>query len=172
MNFSSIKYRKDFVKIINHFNYKTGVEVGICQGKNASYILENSNLKVLYGIENWSVKGCRKCKKETEKKMKKYGDRFIWKIGNSMEKVKDFADESVDFIYIDGDHKYQSVKKDFKKWYPKLRKGGLFAAHDYVKTKSCGVVKAADEFFKKINREFHLTEEGSEDVNISLWMIK
>lgn len=38
--------------------------------------------------------------------------------------------EPVDFIFIDGDHKYESVKSDFEKYVDLVRPGGLVAFHD------------------------------------------
>jgi predicted O-methyltransferase YrrM len=58
-----------------------------------------------------------------------------------------FEDESFDFIFIDAEHLYDFVKQDLKNWYPKLKKGGIFAGHDYRE----GVKKAVDEFFKNTN---------------------
>lgn len=46
-------------------------------------------------------------------------------------KAADFyADESLDFVYIDADHNYEPFKKDLEVWYPKVKKGGVFAGHD------------------------------------------
>jgi predicted O-methyltransferase YrrM len=39
-----------------------------------------------------------------------------WKSGN------EFEDESVDFVFIDADHKYESVVKDIQSWLPKIKK--------------------------------------------------
>ncbi len=36
----------------------------------------------------------------------------------------------VDLIFIDGDHSYEAVKKDFELWYPKMAVGGVMAFHD------------------------------------------
>lgn len=36
----------------------------------------------------------------------------------------------VDFLFIDGDHSYNGVKKDFEQYSPLVRKGGLIAFHD------------------------------------------
>lgn len=51
--------------------------------------------------------------------------------------IKDFSynvvgnwNKPFDYIYIDGSHVYEDVKKDFEDWLPKLSKGGLIAFHD------------------------------------------
>jgi cephalosporin hydroxylase len=41
---------------------------------------------------------------------------------------------SIDFLYIDGDHTYAGVKKDFEQYSPLVRKGGIIAFHDIVTT--------------------------------------
>lgn len=38
----------------------------------------------------------------------------------------------LDFLFIDGDHTYEGVKKDFEMYSPLVRKGGLIAFHDIV----------------------------------------
>ena len=36
------------------------------------------------------------------------------------------------FLFIDGDHTYEGVKKDFEMYAPLCRKGGIIAFHDIV----------------------------------------
>jgi cephalosporin hydroxylase len=38
--------------------------------------------------------------------------------------------EKVDFLFIDGDHTYEGVKRDFEMYSPLMRKGGIIAFHD------------------------------------------
>ena len=40
--------------------------------------------------------------------------------------------EKVDFLFIDGDHTEEGVKKDYEMYSPLVRKGGLIAFHDIV----------------------------------------
>jgi predicted O-methyltransferase YrrM len=45
-----------------------------------------------------------------------------------------FADETFDLVYIDALHDLESVKQDIKVWYPKVKRGGYIAGHDYDET--------------------------------------
>jgi len=52
-------------------------------------------------------------------------------VGDSAESASRFEDGSMDFIFIDAAHDYDSVVKDLAAWWPKLKEGGIFAGHDY-----------------------------------------
>jgi len=41
-------------------------------------------------------------------------------------------DDFFDFIYIDGCHKYECVKKDIENSLKKLKRGGILAGHDFT----------------------------------------
>jgi hypothetical protein len=69
---------------------------------------------------------------------------------------------SLDMIFIDADHDYGAVKKDLINYYPKLKKGGIFAGHDY--TENCGVVTAVDEFAADNKLELNISR--------SSWILK
>jgi len=40
------------------------------------------------------------------------------------------GNEPVDFLFIDGDHSYEGVKKDFEMYSPLVKRGGIIAFHD------------------------------------------
>jgi len=49
----------------------------------------------------------------------------------TLEEVKLlFGNEPIDFLYIDGDHRYESVKKDFENYHGLVRPGGIIGFHD------------------------------------------
>lgn len=66
--------------------------------------------------------------------------------GKSEDWVSAFDDESLDVVYIDGDHRYESVKKDLQIWLSKVKKGGIISGHDYGRV---GVTEAVDEVIGK-----------------------
>jgi hypothetical protein len=49
----------------------------------------------------------------------------------SVEASKLYENESLDFVFIDGAHDYQSVKEDIEHWFPKVKRGGYIAGDDY-----------------------------------------
>ena len=54
-------------------------------------------------------------------------------------------DYLVDMVFIDGDHKYDTVVRDIKKAFELLRPGGLISGHDYDHPNWPGVKQAVDE---------------------------
>ncbi len=60
----------------------------------------------------------------------------------------DFPNDYFDWVYIDGDHFYEGVKKDLEEYFPKVKKGGYISGDDYVigGLWSEGVKRAVDEF--------------------------
>jgi len=49
---------------------------------------------------------------------------------DSLEAVKNFDDESIDFLFLDADHRYIQFKQDLEAWYPKVKNGGFICGHD------------------------------------------
>ena len=50
--------------------------------------------------------------------------------GTNSEIAKDWS-LPIDLLFIDADHKYESVKEDIEKWLPKVKLNGLVLFHDY-----------------------------------------
>lgn len=48
----------------------------------------------------------------------------------SIKSAKTFADDCLDFVYIDAN--YWHVMPDLMAWWPKVKSGGLLAGHDFV----------------------------------------
>jgi len=65
------------------------------------------------------------------------------------EKVREILNgKAIDFLFIDADHSYEGVKKDFQLYSPLVRKSGLIAFHDILD--ECGV----DRFWSEIKRDY------------------
>lgn len=57
--------------------------------------------------------------------------------------------EPIDFLFIDGDHSYEGVKRDFEIYSQFVKKGGYVAFHDVNIIKNCGV----DKFWNELEGE-------------------
>ena len=69
---------------------------------------------------------------------------------------KKIKDSSIDMVYIDANHNYDSVKRDLGLWGPKVKQGGFICGHDYCQTFD-GVIKAVDEYVANHNLTVYKT---------------
>jgi GR25 family glycosyltransferase involved in LPS biosynthesis len=135
------------------------VEVGTWKGRSACYMgveIANSGKKIQFDcVDTWQPIATEKDIPE-ELYIELYST-FLRNIAPvtdyitpvhavSWEGAALYADESLDVVFIDAAHDYESVTKDLKAWYPKVKKGGVFAGHDY--RQDCGVFSAVNDFFE------------------------
>ena len=62
------------------------------------------------------------------------------------------GENKLDFLFIDGDHTYEGVKKDFEMYVPLVRKGGIVTFHDIVPG-PLELVGGVPKFWNEIKRE-------------------
>ena len=123
----------------------TGVEIGVQVGYNAMTMFTNLNIKKLYLVDPWE-----EFPKQYEIAMKRlspFKSNFVVIKKYSENAVNDIED-NLDFVYVDGNHSYDYVKKDINLYYPKLRKGGIIGGDDFS-IDFQGVCKAVLEFVEK-----------------------
>ena len=89
-------------------------------------------------------------------RMKHWPDRFDLIRMTSDSAVSIFKDEEFDIIFIDGLHTYEQLSKDCVNYYPKLKKGGIFAGHDFRAIE--GVNRACTEFAAKVGKDILTTD--------------
>lgn len=129
--------------ILNNSGAKTGVEIGVFKGEFSRNILERWN-GTLYLIDPWrelsdeeyldssNHKNHQDAFAQTMESIKGFENRAFMLRGLGEEMVHLFQDNSLDYVYIDGNHDYDHVKQDLELWWPKLKPGGLMAGHDYL----------------------------------------
>ena len=108
------------------------VEIGVLHGNTTRVLLKNSSCKV-YGIDpiipdsmNKNLIGNMSYINTLKTD---YPWRFIFIKDYSYNVVKTW-NEPIDYLFIDGDHSYEAVKRDFNDWFPHVNSGGVIAFHD------------------------------------------
>jgi hypothetical protein len=140
------------IKQIKKNKYKKGVEIGVKAGRTTWEIL-----KVCKGVKMWAIdpwveqdidqkneKGELKSyaggkwnqgahdqsERVARQRLGPFGDRCTIIKDFSINAAEEFDDNSLDFVFIDGDHSYDGCKGDIYSWLRKVRSGGMILGHD------------------------------------------
>jgi len=127
----------------------TMVEVGSDLGNNAKNILKQVPIEKLYLVDPY-FDGYADKKGDVrfiyaQNNLKPYQKTIEFIRATSEEATQRFEDESIDAIYIDGNHKYEYVLQDINLWLPKVRTGGFIGGHDFA-GHTQGVIQAVTEY--------------------------
>lgn len=137
--------RDGFAALVAELGFHLGAEIGVERGRYSKSLLKANPRLTLYGVDPWETyNGYRdyvsqqqldEFYADTQRRLAPYpGAKLIRAF--SAEAVKDFHDESLDFVYIDGNHDLMNVVTDLTLWSKKVRPGGIVAGHDYVRRTS------------------------------------
>ena len=160
-----IDRRYDLAVIFRDKGYKVGAEIGVAGARYSECLCQVIPGLKLYCVDTWQrYPGNRRggLQKQhddnyelAQKRLAPFDATLIKKF--SMDAVKDFADGSLDFVYIDANHDFDFVMEDIINWAKKVKKGGMVSGHDYYQFHHSGVVEAVDAYVKTHNLELGLT---------------
>jgi len=163
-------YPQLYAYAVHSFPYGKFVEIGTWLGQSAVFMaveIANSKKNIdFFCVDTW--KGSEEHMDDQRVVEDKLYETFLENIKpiseyiipmrlRSDQAASHFKDESLDFVFIDANHEYEEVKKDIELWYPKVKKGGIFAGHDYSDTWQ-GVVQAVNEWSQKNNIQISTAE--------------
>lgn len=141
--------------IIKKFNLKIGAEIGVAFGTHSEFILKNTNVEKLICVdpfkEYWELTDLKQAHWDlifayVIHLLEPFKQRAELLRMTSQEAAQIIHDNSLDFVFIDGDHSYENVKLDLDLWFKKIRPGGILVGDDYQQT--WGVRPAVNEFCK------------------------
>ena len=132
--------RDDLAKILHELDFKVGAEVGVRTGLYSELLCKENPQMKLYAVDLWMSykthdtseihmyiedlvpqKRSDQYYEEAKTRLSSYSNVEIIK-ETSMDAIKQFEDESLDFVYIDADHKYEHVIEDITEWSKKNQK--------------------------------------------------
>ena len=135
--------RADLAALLGELGFNLGAEIGVLDGVYSEILCQlNPKLK-LFCIDPWERTGnygdynnhtLARCYENAKARLAGYNCEIIKK--TSAEAIKDFADGSLDFVYIDGNHQDPDVTFDVNEWSKKVHSGGIVSGHDFVRVKS------------------------------------
>lgn len=142
-----ISSRNEFARLLNRMQLKgTAVEVGTHRGDFARTFMNDWEGRLLCCVDPW-------CKLPgydyqeaflwsstdrhtdylvTKSKLNKFGNRVKLMQQTSEEACKAFNENSIDFVFLDGNHEPPYVEQDIDIWWPKISHGGILAGHDFL----------------------------------------
>lgn len=122
------------------------VEIGTCWGNFAEFLLCSTPCSKLFCVDPYKkfedlqyIDSLNTMTQEemdakflaVQDKLKNAFSNRITMLRNlSTNAASLFEDNSLDFVYIDGNHMYDAVLDDIKAWYPKVKPGGILAGDD------------------------------------------
>jgi predicted O-methyltransferase YrrM len=105
----------------------TIVEIGSFQGISSQSIALHCSK--LYCVDPWAWEAAKQAENIFDNMLKDYPNIHKIKL-TSTQASELFTDESIDLVYIDGDHSYNAVMEDIRIWSKKVKKNGYIAGHD------------------------------------------
>lgn len=140
--------RDNMAELFAELDFKKGAEIGVFKGKYSEVLCKANPQAHIFGVDAWEVsahpKGVfteddktlqeyfDKCYQETLKRMAPYTNYTLIK-KYSMDAVKEFEDQSLDFVYIDAGHDFMNFTQDLHYWLKKLKIGGIMSGHDFAR---------------------------------------
>ena len=196
-----ITHRNQFGQFLNLLRLTgVGVEVGVHLGHFSDTILNEWKGKKLWLVDPWkhlddyldsfnaSDAVMQRRFERTQIRLRPWQKKVRYLRELSVKAAKHFDKESCDFVYIDGNHSFSHVQEDLRLWYPKVKRGGVFAGHDYFdavadkdlepifcdgvapeKLTSYGTKSAVHEFAAKTRLELFLTREKLTKTQFPTW---
>jgi predicted O-methyltransferase YrrM len=144
--------------------FTQGCELGVCTGANALKMFEAIDGLHLILVDpykhyprHWRQAEMDGFRRDAVRLLSEYDT--TWMMVESKVAALAVPDASLDFIYIDGDHRFNCVMTDILLWTPKIRSGGVVSGHDYRD----GKVRAAVKAYVAYNRlELWITDKAAE----------
>lgn len=146
ITYIGISGRNDIPRFLNEEGLTgEGVEIGTHRGVYAEFILNNWRGRRLNCVDPWEESPAYAdqvqhltggpdqidAKREAHNRLF-HNPRCRILPYTSANSVQFFDDNSLDFVYIDGNHKLDFIMEDLTLWYPKVKPGGYVFGHDIV----------------------------------------
>ena len=137
--------RRRLIQRFGEMGLTEGAEIGVDRASFSRYMFQHIPNLHLLCIDPWPLKLRGKSRHiSTTRRLAECNATIIRK--TSMDALEDVPDESLDFVYIDGNHEFDYVMTDIIFWTKKVKWGGVVAGHDYHAFRRGGVIPAVNVY--------------------------
>lgn len=163
----------ELLRILDEIKPKIVIEIGTAGGGNLFLLTrvatEDATIisidlpggKIGGGYPNWTIPLYKALFRLPRQKL--YLIRANSHDQGTLKKIKNILNNrKVDFLFIDGDHTYEGVKKDFEMYSHLVKKGGIMAFHD-IAIGQKGKVGGVPEFWREIKGNYEISKEIVKD---------
>lgn len=140
---------KTLIKLVRDNNWTRGAELGVWQGELLNALMaESSPDLTMIAVDTWeptfsavkkdietgetdlSGKDMEAAKRMVNLIVRAYEPRIQVIQLDTVAAAAYVPDESLDFVFVDADHRTASVLRDIDAWKPKLKPSGWMTGHD------------------------------------------
>lgn len=150
---SSMKHKHLLRDLIDKFfpENSVGIEIGVDHADTTIYLMNECQNLQLYAIDPYFRRDERH--EEVKKALAPYPNCTL--LRNTSDEAASIVPDEIDFVFIDGDHRYKAVMSDLKNYVPKIKSGGLLTGHDWTCVRSeFGVVQACEDYLTENEKLF------------------
>lgn len=160
-----LRSREQFPDLLRELSLNgLGIELGVAAGAYSDFLLEHSDLRVLFSVDRWTDHHDDNEARAAHQLLSRHSVRSSVLKMTFDEASHLFADAAFDFIYLDGyAHLGQDGECTLTTWWNKLKPNGIFAGHDYH-PKWPKTVEVVDQFTRRHGLELFTTDEKPEIV--------
>jgi hypothetical protein len=147
--------RYDLAPLFATLNFNIGAEIGVRRGRFSKILCQDNPKLKMFCIDPWTAIDTKYPQARQDQLyetavqvLEPFDVTIIRK--TSLDALADIADRTLDFIFIDGDHRFDAVMMDIILWADKVKRGGIISCHD-VYGGEVGVQKAVEAYVHSHN---------------------
>lgn len=180
LNSQNLQEFEDLLKDFSNLNVNSFIEIGSLYGWTLQHFIHYANegstaisidlpVRKFVGPDDWRVQKQENNYKNVwpvwakQKKCKLYLIPDESQKAETQQMVSDILKgNSIDFLFIDGNHTYNGVKMDFEIYSKLVRPGGIIAFHDIGENEEGGVYNLWQELKAKYKHKEFLMEKNKQ----------
>jgi hypothetical protein len=139
---------QDLDSLVKERGWEIGAELGVADAPTLLYLLENNPTLYMFGVDAYDFsygKGDKhstgfkqydlieqtKLREFVEASLDKYKLQVTLVVLPTTIAAEDFGEDTLDFVFIDADHREAFARADIAAWLPKVKETGYLTGHDW-----------------------------------------